>query len=1203
MRPPQFIFLGSLFWLLCPAGLFGQGGGVGSVVEWSAYNDQIAGASTHANATRWGVFANPTGALLNITTGSSLSASLAITNVGAVGSTTMAAPTAGTPAATIFSPYIHWNSGTNEGIQIEAADTVTYVFSGLDPNQRYTFRGTSMRGNNTYTNRWTEAEISGTTGHAAVHTTNVLTNAEQPTALTVNQAAWNSGNNLVGDVVGWDQINPGADGAFSIITTRYSGNYPGGNTETPTVAPYGYGFQALRLEQWSNGPPGPPVAVADAAVVHAGQKHRIPVLQNDTGLITVGSVVITQAPSKGSAVPQSDGTVVYVAQASATGTDVFSYQVAGPGGTASPVAVNITIPAALKIPVTGLNVPASPPPTTYALTPAFGTLSFSSPTCLESPPAEALRLFVCEKGGLLRVIPNVTAATPTAATFLDLPTLLGTRSETLSTNSEQGLLGVAFHPNFASNRFLYVFYSVTRGGITYERLSRFTAQAGNPNLADTASELVLLEQADDAGNHNGGDLHFGPDGYLYVSLGDEGNQNDSLNNSQNIAKDFFSGILRIDVDKKPGSLYPNLHAAVLRDAGVARYAVPPDNPFVGVTTFNGTAVVAANVRTEFWAVGLRNPWRMSFDSATGELWVGDVGSNTLEEVDVVTRGGNYGWAFREGSIAGPKTAPVGFTSIAPVFEYGHGSGVTQGNSITGGLVYRGTRISALTGLYLFADYTSGNLWTLQRNGAAAPTVTRIAGEVGIAAFGSDPSNQDVLVADLDGNRILRLVTSTPGGSFPLTLSATGLFNDLSDLTPTPGMLEYNVNVPFWSDYAKKRRWFAIPNGTSKLTWSQDGGWTLPTGMLWVKHFDLETTRGNPATAKRLETRLFVKTSTGAYGVTYRWNDQQTEATLVPDEGAEAVLAITENGTTRNQRWRFPSRAECASCHNAAAGFALSFNTRQLNFTDQIVGRPGNQLALLASGDFFTNVLPSANLLPKVHAAADTSTSVESRVRSYLEVNCAYCHRPGGPQGSSGADWRILQTLDQTGLLLGNATNNGGDPANKLIVPGDLLHSIVLNRVAAANGFTRMPPIGTTETDPSGIALLTEWIGTKLPQRETYAQWRLAQFGSANSPAGDPANDADADGQSNAAEYASRTDPRSGSSFPVVAAQSQAGSVTLNFTVPENHTWMVEESANLQAWSRWNAPGNNGSPAAGGPVSVTGPAATARAFYRVTITGD
>lgn len=1116
----------------------------------------------------------------------------------------MAAPNAGSAAALIFSPYVHWNSGTGEAILIAAGNTVTYVFSGLDPSRRYTFRGTSKRGNTAYTNRWTKAGITGTSSHVAAHTTNILTNAQRPASITVNQAAWNSGNNLAGEVAGWDQINPGSEGAFSIVTTRYSGDYPGGNTEKPAVAPNGHGFQALRLEQWSNGPPVP-TAVTDAAVLHAGQKMRIVVLQNDTGNFMANTVTVVQTPAKGTASPQSDGSIFYTAQAQATGTDSFTYQVSGPGGNSNAATVNITLAGDLKIPVVGLNVPSTPPPTAIELVPAFPGLSFSSPVCMSSPPGDTVRLFVCQKGGLLRVVPDVTAATPTATTFLDLPALLTSRGETIATSSEQGLLGLAFHPSYSINRFFYIFYSATRSGVNYRRVSRFTTQSGNPNLANTATELVLLEQADDASNHNGGDLHFGPDGYLYISTGDEGNQDDSLNNSQTITKDFFSAILRIDVDKKLGSLDPNAHAAVIRDTGVARYAVPPDNPFVGATSFNGVGVTSTSVRTEFWAVGMRNPWRMSFDSDTGELWVGDVGGGSWEEIDVVTRGGNYGCAYREGAHAGPKSVPNGvtFTSIDPIFEYAHGSGVMQGNSVTGGLVYRGTRIGSLTGAYLFADYTSGNVWTLRRNGAAALTVTRIAGEVGIVAFGTDPYNKDVLLADLDGNRILRLTATTPAGSYPLTLSATGLFHDLADLTPAPGLLEYDINVPFWSDHAQKRRWFTIPNGTSQMTWSRDGNWTFPTGTVWVKHFDLELTRGNPATRKRLETRLLVKHSTGAYGVTYRWNDQQTEATLVHDAGDEATISIVENGNTRNQLWKFPSRSECMSCHNPTAGHALSLNTRQLNRQSSLVGRSGNLIELLTAGSYFSNVPDAVITLPKLFTATDSSTSVEARVRSYLDVNCAYCHRTGGPQGAGTWDWRLSQTLLQTGLINGIAINNGGDFANKLVVPGDLLHSIVLNRVAVTNGFTRMPPIASTETDPGGTALLTDWIANRLPLQQTYAQWRQAQFGNIVSPEGEPTADADGDGQTNDAEYTSGTNPKSGSSLPILATTLNGATATLTFTVPENHTCIVEHTTDLQIWTRWPAPTNDSRPAPGGPITIIGPAANSRSYFRLSITAD
>jgi uncharacterized repeat protein (TIGR03806 family) len=800
---------------------------------------------------------------------------------------------------------------------------------------------------------------------------------------------------------------------------------------------------------------------------------------------------------------------------------------------------------------------------------------------------------------------------PVFTTFLDLPALLTSRGEAISTSSEQGLLSVAFHPSYATNRFFYVFYSVSAGGSVYERVSRFTTRADNSNAADTTSELVLIQQLDEAGNHNGGDMHFGPDGYLYISLGDEGNQNDSLDNSQTITKDFYSALARIDVDKRPGNVAPNAHAAIPTDAGVARFSVPIDNPFVHTSAggswngmFNGSAVTDLSlVRTEFWAVGFRNPWRFSFDN--GELWMGDVGQNTYEEVDIVTVGKNFGWAYREAAHNGAKSAqaPANFDALyhtPPLYEYTHGSGTFQGNSITGGVVYRGARFPSLTGLYIFADYVSGNVWSLRRNTPNPPTVTRIAGETGVTAFGTDPSNGDVLLADYDSGRILRLIVGTPTGTYPQTLSETGLFADLTDLTPSPGVLPYTPNLPFWSDYALKTRWFTIPDAVSTMTWSRDGQWTFPSGEVWVKHFDLELTRGNPAVKKRIETRLLVKNASGSYGVSYRWNDAGTEATLVADAGADFGVNITVGGSPYTQQWHIPSRAECLACHTPQAGHALSFTTRQLNLPNTINGFAGNQLTLLQTAGYFANTPDSPNLLPRHLRPDETGFPVEARVRSYLAVNCAYCHQSGGTAAPAVWDGRPELTLAQTGLINGAASNNGGNSANKLIVPGDTLHSIVLNRIAVTNGFTRMPPLASSELDQASIALVTDWIANALPAQQTYAQWRLAQFGDDTSAEGAPDFDADSDGQTNSLEFLALTGPMNGASFTAPLVTTSAGNVSVSFDVPENRSAFIEFTLDFVSWSLWNVPGNAGLPQPGGNVTLIGPMLGPQQFFRLRL---
>jgi uncharacterized repeat protein (TIGR03806 family) len=977
--------------------------------------------------------------------------------------------------------------------------------------------------------------------------------------------------------------------------------------------------------------PALPTAAADTVTMHHGQKVGIAVLTNDTSAM---APVIVQAPLHGTALVQSNGRILYAHTSGTPVLDSFTYRAINAAGQSSPVTVTVNFSNSLRIPNANLNVPLTPPPVSIQAIEAFPGLTFSGPTCMAYPPGETQRLFVCTKGGTIFVIPNVTASTATASTVLTLSGNAGglfngdVPAESLSTASEQGLLGLAFHPNYASNGYIYIFYSVSMGGVVYERVSRITLN--NPTSSTPTailnSERVLIQQVDDYNNHNGGDLHFGPDGYLYISLGDEGSQDDQGLNSQRIDKDFFSGILRIDVDLEgdeitggnpsapdDANLPPNSHAAVILYGGKAAFEVPADNPYVGATSFNGIAIQPTAVRTEFWAVGLRNPWRFSFDG--NELWCGDVGGGAREEINLITRGGNYGWVYREGEIAGPFTTyarpapPTNFTSTAiePLHRYSHGSGTNQGDSVTGGFVYRGTRVPSLTGSYIFADYVSGNVWSLVRNGTTTPTVTRIFGETGIAAFKPDPSNGDVLIADYGGNRLLRIASVTNTTTYPTTLSATGIFADLTDLSPNPGILPYKVNLPFWSDHAEKRRWFTMPGTSSTMTWSRDGSWTHPTGQIWIKHFDLPLARSNPPQAgdptspsKRIETRLLVKNASGSYGVSYRWNDAGTEATLVSDSGDTFDIGLTVNGAPYTQRWIIPSRAQCTACHTPQGGHSLSMNTRQLNLTHSINGFAGNQLDLLKNSGYFSNIPESPNLLPFHMAHDNASFPVEARVRSYLAVNCAYCHKPGGTATPSAWDGRHEVSLEQTGLINGIATNNGGSTLNKLIVPADTNRSVIYNRVAVSNGFTRMPSLGSNELDLKNIALLSEWIGQSLPAKKTYQQWRQQAFGSSVSAQGEPGYDADGDGQTNQEEFLAATNPLSGTSYFTATPGWNGDQFKLEFNAPLNQSIRAEISPNLRDWTLWDVPGNHGLPRPGGAVTLQGPVSESNHFFRLKL---
>lgn len=970
-----------------------------------------------------------------------------------------------------------------------------------------------------------------------------------------------------------------------------------------------------------------PVAVNDARTLHHGGKVRIPVLANDTGSTSNATLTLLTPPAFGTAVVQADGRVLYTHTTGSPSTDSFTYRVGGPAGLSNTATVTLSFASTLKIASPDLNVPAQPPATAVQFVNAFPGLTFASPICLRSPPGDTQRLFVVERGTGLRVIPNVTAVSPTSTIVFQMSNLLAGRTpaETLRTDSENGFLSIAFHPNYATNGHVFLFYSVEYNATLYQRISRVTL--ANPTSAAPSlvagSEIVLIDQHHEASNHNGGDMHFGPDGYLYIALGDEGGQNDQFNNGQRINRDFFAGILRIDVDKRPGNLEPNPHPnpadypsnpppdAVRRTAGVANYSIPVDNPFVHTSlggswngSYNGTTLASlAHVRSEFFATGMRNPWRMSFDPPTGDLWVGDVGGGLREEVILVTRGGNYGWAFREGGVAGPKNgqAPANFTTLfhsPPLYEYAHGNGPMLGDSITGGVVYRGTRFPSLTGAYIFCDYVDGNVWSLTRSPSL--NVQRLFGETNIVAFGHDPANGDVLACNLSSGSIRRLVVDTAeNDTFPTTLSATGVFSDLTDLAPAPGLLPYQVNQPFWSDHGIKSRWLVIPDGTSRMTWSRDGVWSFPTGQVWVKHFDMEMTRGLPSSRRRIETRLLVKTSTGGYGVSYQWNDAGTEAFLVPDSGADFNLNLTVAGNPVTQPWRIPSRAECMSCHNNAAGVALSSNTRQLNLAGNLLGHSGNQLELLATHAFFTNSIEPANNLQRHLRENETAFPVEARARSWLAVNCSYCHMPG--TNVPGAfDLRAHLPLDQTGIINGAASNNGGNPLNRLIVPGSPLHSILYNRAGALNGFTRMPPLATAVVDQPALDLLEAWITGSLPARQSYADWRLANFGNTNSVEGAPNADADGDGATNQAEYLAGTDPWNGTTFLNPQVTHTGTQASLTFTLPANRSAIIEVSPDLITWTSWNIPGNHGLPTQGGPITLSGPVTSPRQFFRVRI---
>jgi glucose/arabinose dehydrogenase len=331
---------------------------------------------------------------------------------------------------------------------------------------------------------------------------------------------------------------------------------------------------------------------------------------------------------------------------------------------------------------------------TLATERVFASLpAFSSPVLLLQAPGDAARWFVVEQGGTVRVFDNQPAVT-TSRSFVDI-------SARVRSGGEQGLLGMAFHPGFPADPRVYLSYTNATNGLV-SRISEFRSRDGGATL-DPASEVILLTVAQPATNHNGGNIAFGPDGLLYIGFGDGGSGGDpwgTIGNGQNLLT-TLGKLLRIDIGGSTGGV---------------PYRIPAGNPYAGNALCNGGT--GAQNCPEIFAYGLRNPWRWSFDRVSGELWLADVGQGTLEEVNRITVGGNYGWRCFEGtgsynSTCGPNAA----SSIAPIAQYGR----AVGQSVTGGYVYRGTALPALVGRYVFGDFVTGRIWHIARD--TTPTLT------------------------------------------------------------------------------------------------------------------------------------------------------------------------------------------------------------------------------------------------------------------------------------------------------------------------------------------------------------------------------------------------------------------------------------------------------------------------------------------------
>jgi glucose/arabinose dehydrogenase len=662
------------------------------------------------------------------------------------------------------------------------------------------------------------------------------------------------------------------------------------------------------------------------------------------------------------------------------------------------------------------------------LTEAFPRLpAFEQPVGLYQNPSDPSRMFVLEKGGLLK---GFRVDEPSSD-----PWVVADLRERVNTNKECGLLGMAFHPNFADDPRVWLSYC-TGDDPTRLRYAGYRYDSTRHTI-DLGSETVVLEIETPRRFHHGGQLRFDRSGWLVTGVGDTGPHGDPDGHAQN-ARDLPGSFLRIDV---------------LAGKAGAGYAIPGDNPFAP------TGKRAGQGAPEVYAYGFRNPWSWSFDRETGAIWAGDVGFNGVEEVDRVEPGSNYGWPALEGDRCDEDDcANRGFVAPIATFEN------TGNTAVIGGYVYRGEAISELRGVYLFADFGGGALYGVFDPYGSHPESRLIFPASGInpSAFHED-ADGELYLTDIGKGRIFKLAPSRhrAAGAFPATLSETGCVAFAEDGKPTlaGGAADYDVRMPLWSDRADKLRALNVPEGRATLEAS--GDLQFPIGSVFLKLFQRD--------GALIEGRLLVRHADGAWGgYSYEWKAELGDGILLEDGKTVRV---------GDGSWTFPSREDCFACHSAAAGFVLGAEAAQLGAHGLDALRDRGVL----DGDRYARD-PASTLARRADdesgAAAD-----EHWVRSYLHANCSGCHRPGGPSDAD-IDLRYVVAEDGTTLPLSDmhvcdatpTVDDLGlrDPA--IVRPGAPQASVLYLRMADL-GELRMPPLASAIPDELALERVERWIET------------------------------------------------------------------------------------------------------------------------------
>jgi len=632
----------------------------------------------------------------------------------------------------------------------------------------------------------------------------------------------------------------------------------------------------------------------------------------------------------------------------------------------------------------------------------------------------------------------------------------GSGEETLLEGDEY-IYSIAFHPRFTENGYVYLGANGPHSTTPrYSRVVRYTVRDGKP---DRASRSVIIEW--DSDGHNGAALAFANDGTLFVTSGDGTTDSDTELAGQT-TNWLRAKILRIDVDRP--------------EAG-KHYSVPKDNPFVSDTRFV----------PETWAYGLRNPWRLSFDAESNQLWVGENGQDMWEFARLVRRGENYGWSRYEGSHDFRPAGALGPHPVTfPTIEHPH----SEFRSMTGGAVYRGKLMPEIVGAYVYGDHGTGRIWAAKHDGQRLEWQRELCDTPLAITEILTGSDGELLVADYGtagvGGSIYRLVAAPPAEPappFPTKLSDAGLFTAVAALAPEAGVMPYAISAHAWHDGALAVYHFALPAGAT-IDVTPSKSWVAPDGAALAQTLSVG--------GQRIETRVLVKQQNDWAGYSYIWNAAGDDALLAEKGGADVHLAD-------GQPWRVPSRAECMMCHSRQAGFALTLHEAQLNVGDQLArwerlgllkgdaagferDRAGREKLVRppAQAEKQRSPVPSGLLarnpdrLRRFIPAADANADLELRARSYLGANCAHCHtEAGGGNSPIDFDWLVsreaMRAIDAKPLH-----GELGVPGARVIASGSAGESVLVSRISR-RGPGQMPPVGTLVADPEGVRLLVEWI--------------------------------------------------------------------------------------------------------------------------------